>query len=555
MAGSCEGGNEPPCSLKANNFLIVVSAGIVASHNSVPQFELYKPENVTFNVMLLLPGIVLMLFWQNVYPMTMSKTSRTYTVNSLYPGYMRQNGMLGIFGGYVPCERGTCTSKEYCDQTRGSATGYCYSPQTASRGVCCSFQESCGQTTNDAVAFFRNPNYPQRNQEPVNCVFTMVPGRGVCGVRIDFIQAILATAMNNACPQDSVTILHYTPNSTGFNAPFCGLIDGMSTVVQVAESTKVQVVVTTQSPNALWNIRLAQINCSFVRPPAVEGCGIANVQYMQSTTPQPMFRQKLRRTSRGPLGASTARIVGGVESPYRYPWMVAILLDNILRCGGSLVTHQWVLTAGHCLAIPQAQNLPDISRLSVLLGAHNLRMPQPQDMQQVASQISNVVRHPQYFVASNDIGMLRLVQPVAYTISIRPICLPQNPGQTYAHATGVIAGWGLTGPNGTVQTSILMSASVTILDNAVCNQLWSAQNVRIDDSMMCTETGMQPGKAATCGGDSGGPLAVQEQNGFYSVVGITSFGAPPICGNPLLPDAWTRVTAYLGWIYLVLTEV
>lgn len=56
-------------------------------------------------------------------------------------------------------------------------------------------------------------------------------------------------------------------------------------------------------------------------------------------------------------------------------------------------------------------------------------------------------------------------------------------------------------------------------------------------------------------GDSGGPLAVQEQqNGFYSAVGITSFGSPGGCGNKMFPDVSTRVTFYLNWIYLVLTD-
>jgi hypothetical protein len=43
-------------------------------------------------------------------------------------------------------------------------------------------------------------------------------------------------------------------------------------VVDVRGTTKVQVVVTAQSPNALWNIRLAQINCSSVRIPGKQVC-------------------------------------------------------------------------------------------------------------------------------------------------------------------------------------------------------------------------------------------------------------------------------------------
>jgi hypothetical protein len=44
-------------------------------------------------------------------------------------------------------------------------------------------RESCGQTTSDNVALFRNPNYPNVNWEPVNCAFTMVPRQDVCGIR------------------------------------------------------------------------------------------------------------------------------------------------------------------------------------------------------------------------------------------------------------------------------------------------------------------------------------------------------------------------------------
>jgi hypothetical protein len=159
--------------------------------------------------------------------------------------------VFGIFGGLVPCERGTCTSQQYCDQTGGESIGYCFEPHMTSRGVCCScklaythskvvccdvtlccsrrfrstmllhnannhspkgtvsqpkdlkpqqhrcgnlkphtqcavtVRESCGQSTSDNVALFRNPSYPSMNWEPVNCAFSMVPGGDVCGIRYD----------------------------------------------------------------------------------------------------------------------------------------------------------------------------------------------------------------------------------------------------------------------------------------------------------------------------------------------------------------------------------
>jgi hypothetical protein len=46
--------------------------------------------------------------------------------------------------------------------------------------------------------------------------------------RVEFIEAILSPAVQSACSRDSVTILQYTQTLDGYNVPFCGLIQGMS---------------------------------------------------------------------------------------------------------------------------------------------------------------------------------------------------------------------------------------------------------------------------------------------------------------------------------------
>ncbi|XP_023714366.1 transmembrane protease serine 9 isoform X2 [Cryptotermes secundus] len=421
--------------------------------------------------------------------------------------------MFGIFGGIVPCERGTCTSRQYCDQSGGESIGYCIEPQMSSRGVCCSFRESCGQTTSDNVALFRNPNYPAINTEPINCAFTMVPRQDVCGVKVEFIEAILSPAVHWACSRDSVTILQYKQTLDGYNVPFCGLIQGMSTVINVRGTSKVQVVVTAQSPNAFWNIRLAQINCTSVHVPVVEACGIANALYpsmdskensLSSSTPKPnvtlnsfpTFRTKQQRFSSitRPKGVSTSRIIGGMESPNVFPWVAALMFDYSFRCGGSLITHEWVLTAAHCLLFDQAPTVADIVRFTVLLGIHNWNTVQ--DIRQVALRLSRIVRHPQFLGTRHDIALLRLIQPVSYSVIIRPICLPPTSDETYAGRYGVIAGWGRTGNNSVSgPTSVLLSATVRILDNVICNQLWNMNARRqIENSQLCAG----PGTPATC---------------------------------------------------------
>lgn len=46
----------------------------------------------------------------------------------------------------------------------------------------------------------------------------------------------------------------------------------------------------------------------------------------------------------------TPRIVGGSRaSSGQFPWQVAVHMDSSYFCGGSLISANWVLTAGHCV--------------------------------------------------------------------------------------------------------------------------------------------------------------------------------------------------------------
>jgi hypothetical protein len=74
----------------------------------------------------------------------------------------------------------------------------------------------------------------------------------------------------------------------------------------------------------------------------------------------------------------------------------------------------------------QAPTIADIVRFTVLLGVHNWNTAQ--DIRQTALRLSRIVRHPQFTGTRHDIALLRLVQPVSYSVIIRPVCLPPTPG-------------------------------------------------------------------------------------------------------------------------------
>lgn len=52
------------------------------------------------------------------------------------------------------------------------------------------------------------------------------------------------------------------------------------------------------------------------------------------------------------------RIVGGQETAaHEYPWMAGIEFYGQLKCGGTLISHNFVLTAAHCVHYVEAKEL------------------------------------------------------------------------------------------------------------------------------------------------------------------------------------------------------
>ena len=85
----------------------------------------------------------------------------------------------------------------------------------------------------------------------------------------------------------------------------------------------------------------------------------------------------------------------------------------------------------------------------------------------------------------------------------------------------VASGWGRLSFDG-YQSGILMEVSLDTMSNRKCRNKWP----HLTANMICAG---QAGKS-TCMGDSGGPLVTKENNGSFSLIGVTSFGAPD-CGN------------------------
>nr|XP_051708491.1 polyserase-2 isoform X4 [Oryctolagus cuniculus] len=99
-------------------------------------------------------------------------------------------------------------------------------------------------------------------------------------------------------------------------------------------------------------------------------------------------------------GHRILRIVGGAPAPERkWPWQVSLQVNDKHVCGGSLIAHQWVLTAGHCI-----------------FGSRG--------------------------TISDDIALALLDFPVNYSTHIQPVCLPEKTFLVPDGTTCWVTGWG-----------------------------------------------------------------------------------------------------------------
>ncbi|XP_028168057.1 serine protease snake-like isoform X1 [Ostrinia furnacalis] len=255
-------------------------------------------------------------------------------------------------------------------------------------------------------------------------------------------------------------------------------------------------------------------------------------------------------------------VIGGKETlPGEYPHMGAIgwkasIGTWIFKCGGSLISEKFILTAGHCSkASSRDTSIADVDPKIVRLGDKNILDISYNNLGPRDYNISRVIVHPLYKPPKkyNDIALIELATPVDFDKFTQPACLWGRPDLQGINSA-FVTGWGVVETAGKTTSPELQAASVDLVDSQQCDSLLRPSCNRhwcgIQNHQICA--GKLTGGVDACQGDSGGPLQlkvslpINDQGSMNQVIGVTSFGIG--CGLPNLPGIYTKVSSFIDWI-------
>lgn len=142
-----------------------------------------------------------------------------------------------------------------------------------------------------------------------------------------------------------------------------------------------------------------------------------------------------------------------------------------------------------------------------------------------------------------------------------PICLPRpEPEGPAPHLLGLVAGWGISNPNVTVDeiissgtrtlSDVLQYVKLPVVSHAECKASYESRsgNYSVTENMFCA--GYYEGGKDTCLGDSGGAFVIfDELSQHWVAQGLVSWGGPEECGSKQVYGVYTKVSNYVDWVW------
>lgn len=238
------------------------------------------------------------------------------------------------------------------------------------------------------------------------------------------------------------------------------------------------------------------------------------------------------------------RIIGGTKASSRnqYPFMASVIIKkdagldrDAFKCGATIITRYWIVTAGHCF---EEGGIIDTKYYKI--HSNSLMW-----WKGVSHDINLYFVHPNFnenFYTENDIALAKVKNAFRSKFE-RPIAMAGNSYKFQTNRTVTIIGWGLPydyKDHHPRPLNDLHETKVQLFDQIYCRKLYSQDNsVRVAKTMICAAD--YTGGKDACVFHSGGPMIDDKL-----LIGLISWRGE--CGNPTSPGVYTRINAFTKWI-------